>query len=334
MKYTLKLLAIILLVAGQLSATKVKDELDPVGIEVYDHYQKSTGFYVFTPESIGSNDSLGLVVFLHGFGGLNPLNYGAWLREIIEAGNAVIYPRYQRSIFLSKPKNFANNAAKGIRGGIDLIGIEGLPVDTSRITYVGHSYGGTLSAYMMAKEDSLALPKAFGGLLAAPGTSKLKGSRLSEYSEISRSAQLVIVTHEGDHTVGDEFAELVHQSAINTPQRIWIRQGEQAIDTFSISQGHNECYALDMSFDTGYRNFTTKRALRTGCTDVVDRNLYWPLSLELIASAKTQQTISVLREKQDAFEFGLAPNGAPLEALPVRYGELLDESKKQTVEDN
>jgi len=263
---------------------------------------------------------LGLVVFLHGYGALNPLNYGAWIRQVVEAGNVVIYPRYQKSILLSQPKKFAGNAAQGIRGGLELIMDEQLPVDTSSLTYLGHSYGGVLSAYMMAKQDALGLPKAYGGLLAAPGTSKLSGSRLSAYTEISADAQLVIVTHEGDHTVGSEFAELVHTTARKTTKRVWIRQAEQQVDTFSISQGHNECYALDMSFDSGYRNFTTKRALRIGRTDVIDQNLYWPLSLELIASAKTQGAISILEEHVPEFEFGHLPNGSPLAALPVLYG--------------
>jgi len=334
-KCAIQLLTIILLSCTLLSAKRVNDGLTPVGIEVYDQYQKSTGFYVFTPDSTAEGDTLGLVVFLHGFGGLNPLNYGAWLRKIIEDGNAVIYPRYQRSILMSQPKKFASNAAKGIHGGLNLIVEEGLPVDMSNITYVGHSYGGTLSAFMMAKEDSLGLPKAFGGLLAAPGTNRLKGSRLSNYSEISPAAQLVIVTHDGDHTVGSEFAELVHTTALNTDRRVWIRQAEQTVDSFSISQGHNECYGIDMSFDSGYRNFTTKRALNIGCIDAVDRNLYWPLSLELIASAKTQETIGVLRENLTTFEFGLAPNGMPFEALPVMYGEPSDNaSPDKVVEEN
>ncbi len=323
MKRALTLVLLIAFVSLELAAQKSRFDLNPAGIEVHDQYKKATGFFVFTPKSVAEGDTLGLVVFIHGFGGINPVNYGAWLREIIEAGNAVIYPRYQRSMYLTSPQKFAHNAATGIRGGLDLIAAEALAVDTSNITYVGHSYGGTLSAYMMAKEDSLQFPKAFAGLLAAPGTNRFEGSRLSRYSSIKPDAQIVIVTHEGDYTTGTEFAELVHETAVRTPKRIWIRQAEQTIDSFSIGQGHNECYALDMGFDTGYRNYNSKKAIRIGSTDPIDRNLYWPLSLELAASAKTNEIIGLLKEKRTAFEFGLAPNGKRLEALPIQYGEPL-----------
>ncbi len=323
MKRALTLCLLFALVSVQLAAQKSKFDLKPEGIEVYDQYKKADGYFVFTPESVAEGDALGLVVFLHGFGGINPVNYGAWLRELVEAGNAVIFPRFQRSIVLTSPQKFARNAATGIKGGLDLIAREALPVDTSRITYVGHSYGGTLSAYMMAKEDSLGFPRAFAGLLAAPGTNRLKGSRLTEYSSIKPDVQLVIVTHEGDHTTGTEFAELVHMTAKYTPNRIWIRQAEQSIDSFSISQGHNECYALDLGFDTGYRNYNSKKAIRIGRIDVIDQNLYWPLSLEMAASAKTDKKIGVFDEHLTAFEFGFTPDGKPLKALPVEYGEVL-----------
>jgi len=317
-----------------MTAQKSKFDLHPDGIEVYDHYKKADGYFVFTPDSIGQGDTLGLVVFIHGFGGINPVNYGAWLRELIESGNAVIFPRYQRSIVRTRPKTFANKAAVGIRGGLDLIAKYSLPVDTSSITYVGHSYGGTLSAYMMAKEDSLQFPRAHAGLLAAPGTNRFRGSRLSDYSSIKSDVQLVIVTHEGDHTTGTEFAELVQTTARNTRKRIWIRQAKQSIDSFSIGQGHNECYALDMGFDTGYRNYNSKKAIRIGCTDVIDLNLYWPLSLELIASAKTHKVIDLLEEQLTAYEFGLTPDGKQLKALPVEYGEVLLVPAEREVEDN
>ncbi|MFK8057680.1 MAG: alpha/beta hydrolase family protein [Saprospiraceae bacterium] len=323
MKRTLQLLTLLLLFCSQLLAQESKLDFDPYGVDVYNVYRKPSGFYLLTPDSLAAGDSLGLVVFLHGFGALNPLNYGAWLREIVESGNAVIYPRYQKSIFLSRPTKFASNASKGILGGLDHIAEERLPVDVSHITYVGHSYGGTLAAYMMAKEDSLGLPKAFGGLLAAPGTSRLSGSRLTNYSEISSDVQLVIVTHDGDHTTGTEFADLVHRTATGTNKRVWIRQAEQVVDTILISQGHNECYALDETFDSGYRNYTTKRALRIGRIDAVDLNLIWPLTIELTEAAKTEAVIGVLSEELMEYEFGELPNGMPLEALPLQYGEPL-----------
>jgi dienelactone hydrolase len=300
-------------------AQRAKWDINAPGIEVYNHYNNPQGFYVFSPADSLKHQELGLVIFIHGYGGLNPINYGAWIRQLVEAGNAVIYPRYQRNLFMPGSKKFAPNAAAGIRGGLEYLQAADLPVDTSQVVYIGHSYGGTLSSFMMARQDSLRFPEAYAALLAAPGTNRFKGSRLSSYSDIPRDVQMVIVTHEGDHTTGTEFAELVHQTAPKDMRRVWIKQAAQQQDTFAIQQGHNECYALDYSMSNGLRNYNSKRAMRIGCIDAIDRNLYWPISLEMVTAQREQTVIPLLREMQEAYEFGTWPNGSPLEALPLEY---------------
>ena len=64
-----------------------------------------------------------VVLFLHGWGATEPEVYGPWLRHLAEAGNVVIYPRYQDS-FAEPPAQVLGNVLVGVRtalAGIDAV---------------------------------------------------------------------------------------------------------------------------------------------------------------------------------------------------------------------
>lgn len=298
----------------------------PPGIRVHDgHYGRTDGFLGFAPADGHPADTLALVVFVHGYGGINPLNYGAWLRHLVEEGAAVVYPRYQRNLWRPRSKKFAANVAEAVRAGRAWAATLAQPVDTSRVVYVGHSYGGAIAAYLMAREEQLDLPRAYGALLAAPGTSRLSGSRLDDYGDVDPEARVVIVSHEGDYVVGDEFPELLYETLPASAKTAWYRQATDAHpDTalgLALGQNHNEAYALDPGFDTGYRNYTTRKALRIGRTDAIDTLLYWPLATELVRGlrGRARADYSLAAE----LDMGTWPDGTPRRRLPVVRREPL-----------
>ncbi len=300
------------------------------GIVRYDDYRSAEGAYIFWPaasaktQDLGTTvpDSLGLVVFTHGYGGLNPLNYGAWLRHIIEQGNVVIYPRYQRNLYIPRSTAFAKTVSVGLASALAWLGqSSNLPVQLRDPIYVGHSYGGVLTAYLLASQDSLGLPPAFGAVLAAPGTSRLKGSRLESYASIDTSTQIIIVSHAGDELVGDEFAKLVFETVDASTPILWLPQEREEHGEERLGQGHNECYALDEAFDTGYRNFTTKRALRIACEDDLDRQLYWPLVDEMLLARQESRMHTALKTRAGEFALGQWSDGTLRRPVVARYRE-------------
>jgi len=263
-------------------------QLSVDGIETTDRYHAPDGYYLFAPESVDpSSDSLGLVVFIHGYGGLNPLNYGAWLRHMVDEGNVVIYPRYQRNLLLPGTKKFAHTVSRGIRGALEEIAASTWPVDTSSYCFVGHSYGGTLSLLLSAEYAKYKLPRPHGAVVVAPGTSRFKGGRLESYAGLDPRMPIAVISHEDDHVVGTELVELLDTTVTDNCLMRWWHQPHPSNPMTALSAQHNECYALDMAFDSGLRNFTTKRALRIGRLDVIDTNLLWPITDQLLASAKT-----------------------------------------------
>ncbi len=264
--------------------TLLQAQLHVEGITVVDAYKSKRGCYVFAPADVAERDSLKLVVFLHGYGAINPMIYGAWLRDLVGQEAVVIFPRYQKAILRPSTKKFATLAAAGIHRGLKMIEERGWPVQTDGITYIGHSYGGTLSAYMLAREDLLGLPRGAAALLAAPGTSRFHGSRLESYADIAPDVEVIAITHAGDWVTKTEFVELLAQTVQPTADFTWYHQSATAFDRDTLSEHHNECYGVDRHFDSGYRNYSTRKALRVGTIDALDTLLYWPLARRLLHS--------------------------------------------------
>ena len=66
-------------------------------------------YWMFEPDSPRPRTAP-VIVFLHGWGGMNPLYYGAWIDHLVKRGNIVIYPRYQANL-LTSIKDFTPNTS-------------------------------------------------------------------------------------------------------------------------------------------------------------------------------------------------------------------------------
>lgn len=98
---------------------------------------KNHNVYAFYPDSI--RKPLPVVLFCHGIGADKPQIYGHLISTIVKCGWVVIYSPYKASVAFSKPSACYRIIWSGISGGVtrwrSLI-------DTSRIGFIGHSYGG------------------------------------------------------------------------------------------------------------------------------------------------------------------------------------------------
>ena len=222
-------------------------------------------------------DSAHVVVFVHGYGGYNPMIYGKWIRHLVMKGNIVIYPRYQQNIVSPHPDKFAGNVAKAVRDALTELGKEGhvRPI-VSELAFLGHSYGGVVSAALAIQHEEYEIPRPKTVMLCAPGTGRFNGGRLNSYADMPADLHLLIVVNDNDWVVGDEFALKVFNEAVNVKQRNLLRQFADTHGTPTIEATHNQAYSLDSLLDGGIRNYTYKRALRTSTLDAVDF-AYWRL---------------------------------------------------------
>ena len=293
----------------------------PGGIVRFDDYRAPDGFYAFWPVlpqgvDVYARDSLGLTVFSHGYGKINPINYGAWLRHLVtEQRQVVLYPRYQRNWAMPGSKAFAKTHNAGLRAGLAAVDTLVPALSHAPPIYIGHSYGGVLTAFVLANGDSLGYAPAFGAIVSAPGTNRLKGSRLTGYGDVDAATQLIIVTHEADPITGDEFARLLYETVPDSARALWLHQTAEVHGEESLGQGHSECYAIDEAFDHGRNRLMAAHARRIAREDALDHELYWALADEMIAARRERRLHAALRTTGGAYPFGQWSDGTPRRAL-------------------
>lgn len=251
-------------------------------VAFYDHATRADGFWLFEPAD-PRPDTADVVVFLHGYGAYNPTTYGKWIKHLVAKGNIVIYPRYQKNLLVPRSDAFPANAAKGIRDALELLQTgDHVRPRTDQIAYIGHSYGGVITANLGVYWKKHRIPEPKAMLLCQPGSGPLKGARLGNYTGLSPDLNLVIIAGEDDYVVGHEFGQLVFETAVNTPNRNFVLQRRDTDGHRWILATHSEPYCYDLDFDTGVRNYTTRRVFQTSRLNEVDFNCYWKLGDALI----------------------------------------------------
>ncbi len=282
-------------------------------VRFYDYAKEEDGYWLFEPAKPSPKEA-NLVLFLHGYGGLNPMIYGKWIKHLVRKGNIVIYPRYQKNMLAPSPKRFSKNVVKAIQNAlITLEKTEHVTANIESLCLVGHSYGGIIGAEIMVNWESYDIPKPKGLFLCAPGTGPFKAGKLESYEKMPADVNLLVMVNEKDHIVGDEMGLKIFETATNTPRRNLIRQYSDYEN--GISAGHNETYCLDEAFDTGNRNYTAKKALRISKIDAVDYYGYWKLFDALMDCSRAG--------KNCQYAFGNTPEQRSLGTLVT--GQILKE---------
>ena len=244
-------------------------------VAMYDYAERADGYWLFEPASPRPSEA-NMIVFLHGYGGYNPMIYGQWIRHLVRQGNTVIYPRYQKNMTTPSPKKFSSYVVTAIRQALDTLqSNQHIHPVLDDFSIVGHSYGGTIAADITAHWQEYQIPKPQSIFLCAPGTGPFKAGRLDTYANFPTDLKLLILVHENDYVVGEELGRKVFETAIHTPQRNLLIQYSDPQN--NIKAGHNDVSCVDTTFDSGVRNYTAKRALRITRTDAVDYYGYWKL---------------------------------------------------------
>ncbi len=242
-----------------------------------DFASQADGYWLFEPDA-PKPDSAHVVVFVHGYGGYNPMIYGKWIKHLVRKGNIVIYPRYQLNMLSPHPDKFSENVSKAVRDALSkLEEDEHVRPIVSELAFIGHSYGGVVSADLAINFKSQEIPQPKAVMLCSPGTGRLNGGRLESYAEMPDNLHLLILTNDNDWVVGDEFALKVFKEATSVKQRNLLRQFADDHGEPPLAADHNQSYSLDTLFDSGVHNYTAKRALRISTEDAVDYNGYWKL---------------------------------------------------------
>ena len=294
----------------------------------YNYAESEDGFWLFEPAA-PTPKTTNLIVFIHGYGGYNPMIYGQWIRHLVQKGNTVIYPRYQKNIFSPKPQKFSPNVITGIQTALKIIekSDKHIPTNKESLCIVGHSYGGILGAEITVNWENYKIPKPKGIFLCAPGTGPFKAGKLDSYAALPASVKLLVMVNERDYIVGDEMGVKIFETAVNTPFRNLIRQ--QTDGEYGITAGHNETYCVDEAFDSGHLNYTAKKALRITQTNAIDYYGYWKLFDAVIDCSRNGQHCEyAFGNTTQQRSLGITENGK-LKELKVITAQLSQLSVKE-----
>jgi pimeloyl-ACP methyl ester carboxylesterase len=216
-----------------------------------------------------------VVIFLHGWGGTNPLYYGAWIDHIVKRGNIVIFPRYQSSI-LTRREDFIPNTLDGIKAALKQLQSDPSHVrpDLTRVATVGHSLGGVLSASVAALARESGLPRIRAVMSVEPGLTREPASvPMADLKKIESNTLLLSIAGDRDTLVDDYDAKRIYyESARVSPNdKDFIRLMTDDRGFPSLIASHRAPTAPDKGYDNGEGDLSNWRPFGSTSGRIDDR---------------------------------------------------------------
>jgi acetyl esterase/lipase len=211
-------------------------------------------YWIFEPDSPKPRTAP-LIVLLHGWGGMNPLYYGAWIDHLVKRGNIVVYPRYQANL-LTPVRDFTPNTLAAIKDAVTRLQSEQGHVrpDLSKFATVGHSVGGLLAASVAALAEESRLPRVRAVMSAEPGITESPISvPLADLRKIPADTLLLAVAGDQDGLVRDTDARRIYYASTRIPadNKDFITLVSDTHGTPTLLASHRAPTALDKDYDSG-----------------------------------------------------------------------------------
>lgn len=232
-------------------------------------------YCLFEPYEPRCTEPAPVVVFLHGWMGVNPAVYGAWIEHLCRRGAIVIFPRYQDD-FGTPPEEFLPNAAAAIRDALDALETRdgATRPDKSRLAFIGHSAGGNLAALLAASGRQFDLPEP--GCVAAIMPGEVAHQETPHLADIPESTLLLVVAGDRDIVVGDQRARDIFEGATAIPRhnKKFVFYRSDTRGPVAIIADHLAPTGANPRFDNGQGPF---RAAQIGSArvDLIDRYALW-----------------------------------------------------------
>ena len=213
-----------------------------------------TEYWIFEPDE-PKPAIAPVVVLLHGWGGMNPMYYGAWIDHLVKRGNIVMYPRYQASLITSL-QEFTPNTLKALKDGIERLQTEPghIKPDLTKFAAVGHSMGGLLAASVAALASESGLPRVAAVMSVEPGMTQPPISfPLPDLKKVPAKTLLLAVAGDQDTLVGDFDAKRIYKESTRVPasNKDFVIMVSDTRGTPGLLASHRAPTAHDKSYDSG-----------------------------------------------------------------------------------
>lgn len=211
-------------------------------------------YWIFEPDSPKPRTAP-VIVFLHGWGGMNPLYYGAWVDHLVKRGNIVIYPRYQANL-LTSVKDFTPNTISAVKDAVARLQTEKghITPDFNKFATVGHSLGGVLATNVAALAAESKLPPVRAVMAVEPGiTESPINVPLADLKKLPAETLLLAIAGDQDSLVRDIDAKRIYYESTLIPaiNKDFILLVSDSHGTPVLQAGHRAPTAMDKSYDNG-----------------------------------------------------------------------------------
>src|SRR5215217_1982817 len=211
-------------------------------------------YWIFEPDSPKPRTAP-VIIFLHGWGGMNPLYYGAWLDHLVKRGNIVVYPRYQANL-LTSIKDFTPNTLAAVKDAVRRLKTEREHVtpDFSKFATVGHSLGGLLAANIAALASESKLPRVRAVMSVEPGITEAPiNVPLADLKKIPADTLLLAVAGDQDSLVRDTDAKRIYYEStrVSAQNKDFITLVSDSHGQPTLQASHRAPTALDEDYDSG-----------------------------------------------------------------------------------
>ena len=211
-------------------------------------------YWLFEPDSPKPRKAP-VIVFLHGWGGMNPMYYGAWVDHLVKRGNIVIYPRYQGSL-LTPIRDFTPNTLHAVKDAVERLRTEPghVSADFTKFATVGHSLGGILAANVAALASESKLPRVLAVMSIEPGiTESPINIPLEDLKKLPPETLLLSLAGDQDTLVRDVDAKRIYYESTRIPanNKDFITLVSDSHGRPALMAGHRAPTAHDKSYDNG-----------------------------------------------------------------------------------
>lgn len=290
-----------------------------------------TRAYVFRPETRALT-GLPLVLFMHGWRGTNPKNFGGLIDLLVRSGAVVIYPVYQGEGEKTSPQKITANAGQGVRAAIEMLR-QSHPelIDEGKTLYWGFSMGASISTNFATRHAELGIPAPRAVVLVAPGDAYhvVHGSEsapiVARLESIPPTLPIFLVSGSADTSIGVPTARAWAGRLCHLPRshRTLLLLPSHSDAGQQISSSHGSPGAPDSRFDFPDATATVPKRIavrdgfeRSDSLNVLDFYGYWRITmamLDYVAGGAYPTALFTPKSPENRF-LGFWPSGKPYAA--------------------
>jgi len=283
--------------------------------------------YVFKPAGDPAS-SLPLVLFNHGWLGMNPKNFGGLIDLIVRRGAVLIYPVYQEGE-KTAPQQITRNAAIAARRALEVLDAlhPGL-VDRRKTLYWGFSMGATISLNIALDPGHFELPAPGALMMVSPGDSHhvARGERaasiIGPVEQLPPGLPVLLASGAADTHIGAPTARAIAARLCHLPakQRNLILFPSDSDGDRKILAGHGSPGAPDSRYDFPDPRASVPGRIRStqdfepsASLNQLDFHGYWRLTMGLLdyVAGGSYPTTLFSRDTAENHDLGVWPSGKP-----------------------